>query len=1020
MKLKSIIATVAAALTFAVGCVEETDHYLSEVQVSSSYVAIPAEGGSVNVTVTSTTDWTVSNELEWLTITPASGSAGETSVAFKADAATETREGTVSINCAGQSQIINIIQQTEKTELPISTVEEINAAADGKSFRAKGTCTAISNTYYGNWYLEDETGSLYIYGTVDATGAYNWESFDISVGDIVTVEGAKTTYNSTVELVDVIVIDVEKSLIKVTEAPAEDLAKEGEDFEIKLECKGEGVSCVIPEDAKDWLTITGITTGSDAVVSFTAAANEGGDRSTTLTFKTSKSGKDYTAQATVKQLGAVIECSVAEFCAAEVGETQYKVTGVISSVVKAQYGNIYIKDWSGEVYVYGVGSSGDFETLGLKVGDIVTLQGTRGEWGGTIEMLSAQYVSHIAVTEAAISEFIVAPDSNDDYYMVTGTVKEIVNETYGNVYLTDGTNDLYVYGVYPGYGATGDDRKNFLATAGIEVGDELTMIGYKTTWDSVIELCGGIYFSHEKGVSGPQFGVEKTSITVENTATTATIGVTGDVEWTVTCPDGSGLTADPESGTGAAEVVVTLPANETADPVEYVVKVSTEAEVAVKEIEVTIKHQGKDISYSTIADLCALATGSTEVPFDLYVKDALITYVNGNNAFIEDETAGIQLYQSTGHDLTAGKKITGQITGKVKLFENFAEMTSLDVSAATLTSATVTPTVATIAEMLADYGKYINKYIKVEGVTVTKTCKGSNTTSDRKGNMKQGESEMMLYAQIKQDLEVPEGWVGDVVGIPTQYGTDYEFGLWSQDDFTKTGQATVNGKITMPETKTINVGASFDLGATVNSGATISYASDNEAVATVDQTGKVTAVAEGTANITATAPAVDGFTAAEATCVVTVAGEANPNLILEESFEGNSWTTSGSDSSAKLTSDDLPGYTTLDNIYWARTELGGVKFGTSSKTGKMTTKELDLSKGAFTIKFTAGSYSKSEGAFKVTCGDVVKEYDLTNGGADNKVMTEYTIDCEASTATTVTFETTAKRAFLNHIVIEYK
>ena len=1018
MKFKSIIAALAATLTLAVGCVKEADHYLSDIQVSSSYVAIPAEGGSQTVAVTSSASWKVSSELEWLTISPDSGSAGETAVKFSAEAATETREGSVYILCGEQTQIINIIQQTEKTELPISTVEEINAAADGKSFRAKGTCTAISNTYYGNWYLEDETGSLYIYGTVDATGAYNWESFDISVGDVVTVEGAKTTYSGTVELVDVVVIAVEKSLIKVTEAPAEDLAKEGEDFEIKLECKGEGVSCVIPDDAKDWLTITGITTGSEAVASFTAAANEGGDRSATLTFTTTSGGKTYTAQATVKQLGAIIECSIAEFCEAPVGETQYKLTGVITEVVKAQYGNIYIKDWSGDVYVYGVGSQGDFETLGLKVGDIVTLQGTRGEWGETIEMLSAQYISHIEVNELAIADFIVAPDSSDDYYMVTGTVKEIVNETYGNVYLTDGTNDLYVYGVYPGYGATGDDRKNFLATAGIEVGDELTMIGYKTTWDSVVELCGGIYFSHEKGVSGPKFGVEKTSITVENTATTATIGVTGDVEWKVTCPDGSGLTADPESGTGAAEVVVTLPANETADPVEYVVKISTEAEVDVKEIEVTIKHQGKDISYSTIAELCALAT-STEEPFELYVKDALITYVNGNNAFIEDETAGVQLYQS-GHTLTAGNKITGKISGKIKLYQNFAEMTSLDVTAATLTEASVTPTVATIAEMLADYGKYINKYIKVEGVTVTKTCKGSSALSERQGNMKQGESEMMLYAQIKQDLEVPEGWVGDVVGVPTQYGTTYEFGLWSQDDFTKTGQATVNGKITMPETKTIKVGENFELGATVNSGATISYSSDNEAVATVDQTGKVTAVAEGTATITASAPAVEGFTAAEATCVVTVEGDANPNIVFEESFEGNSWKTAGSDGSTKLTSDDLPNFTDLNNIYWARPELGGVKFGTGSKTGAMTAKDLDLSKGAFTIKFTAGSYSTSEGAFKVTCGDVVKEYDLTNSGADNKVMTEYTIDCEASTATTVTFETTSKRAYLNHIIIEYK
>ena len=58
------------------------------------------------------------------------------------------------------------------------------------------------------------------------------------------------------------------------------------------------------------------------------------------------------------------------------------------------------------------------------------------------------------------------------------------------------TNELYVYGCYPGYGATGDNRKNFIANAGIHVGDQLTMIGYKDTYNGLIELCGGIYFSH--------------------------------------------------------------------------------------------------------------------------------------------------------------------------------------------------------------------------------------------------------------------------------------------------------------------------------------------------------------------------------------------------------------------------------------------------------------------------------------------------------------------------------------------
>ena len=51
------------------------------------------------------------------------------------------------------------------------------------------------------------------------------------------------------------------------------------------------------------------------------------------------------------------------------------------------------------------------------------------------------------------------PDSSTDYYMVTGEITMIENPTYGNVYLKDGDSEIYVYGVYPGFGATGDFRK---------------------------------------------------------------------------------------------------------------------------------------------------------------------------------------------------------------------------------------------------------------------------------------------------------------------------------------------------------------------------------------------------------------------------------------------------------------------------------------------------------------------------------------------------------------------------------
>ena len=502
MKAKYIFASLVAALAVLAGCQkEETAHYLDEVQVSSSYVSVPLAGGSSTpITVTATSSWTISGVPSWLTVSPVSGSAGETKVSFSAPAALDGREAEILLTCDGATQRINVIQGL--ATVSNATCAEVNAGPDSKTYRVTGTVTNIVNTTYGNWYLEDATGSIYIYGTLDAKGnEKNFLSLGIEVGDEVTVEGPKTTYGTTVELVNVTVIKINKSLIKVAEMDPENaqLPVEGGNFTVTLENKGNGVYVEIPKDAQDWLSIASI---AGNVVTFKAAANQGGDRETLITFKTTDGKKDYTAQQTLTQKGAIVECSVADFLAAEVGNTQYRITGVITKVARADYGNVYIRDWSGEAYVYGIGAKGDFEKLGLKVGDIVTLVGKRGEYKGDAQMTGGQYESHISVTEISLADFLAKPDSKTVYYMVTGTVKDLLSSAgktndYGNLHLTDGTNELYVYGCYSGYGATGDARKGFIKKAGIKEGDELTMIGYKDTYNGLIELCGGIYFSHK-------------------------------------------------------------------------------------------------------------------------------------------------------------------------------------------------------------------------------------------------------------------------------------------------------------------------------------------------------------------------------------------------------------------------------------------------------------------------------------------------------------------------------------------
>lgn len=505
MKLKNIFLTIAACLAF-VSCDEEfVIPTMDELQLSNTYVSINKDGGSATIELTAADSWSIDATQipEWLTISPISGGAGAATVSFSAEATTKTRKVSDLIITVGEkSQYINVEQSIGIVPVSNATCAEVIAGADGKTYRVAGAVTSIANTTYGNWYLADETGEIYIYGTVDATGAYNWSSFGIEVGDVVTVEGPKTTYNGTVELVDVTVVNVEKSLIAAVDKEVT-ATKEGGVVDVRMICKsGYGVNFNIPDDYKSWITVQSISAGAGdtTIVSLNVAANEAGARNATLEFTTTASGKVYSTQVALAQEGSILEVSVAEFLAAAEDATVYRITGVVTSIVRDDRGRFNIKDYSGEVYVYNLydenGSYVSLSSLGIEVGDIVTVLGNRGSYGTTIEALNSTFEKKIDVTEISIADFLTKEDSKDVYYKVTGTISSIANTTYGNLNITDGTNTLYVYGCYPGYGATGDNRKNFLATAGINVGDELTMIGYKDTYNGTIELCGGTYFSH--------------------------------------------------------------------------------------------------------------------------------------------------------------------------------------------------------------------------------------------------------------------------------------------------------------------------------------------------------------------------------------------------------------------------------------------------------------------------------------------------------------------------------------------
>ena len=503
MKLKYFIPFFVL-FAFLASCSDDDKMtLLDEIQVSSSYVAIDVDGGSTPITLTASEAWTFDEEEipDWLTVSPMAGVAGQTTVTFSADAAPDGRTAVLHIACADKSQTINVIQGL--STVSDATCAQVIEGPESKTYRVTGTVTRIVNTTYGNWYLADETGEIYIYGTLDSKGATkNFLSWGLEVGDIITVEGPKTLYNGTVELVDVTVINIQKSLVKVEGYDPEDatIPVDGGNVAVNLSCKtNNGISVEIPEEAKDWLGIVSIAGGAEPVVTFHAGPNAGGDRNTTVVFKTTDdNGKEYTAEAKIYQKGAIVACTVAEFLEAEVGDTQYRMTGVLNGMYeyKGTIVGFYIRDWSGETLVY---KPQGFSGTEAKVGDVVTVCGKRGEYNGNAQMVSGIFEElKYVVTPVTIDEFLDKEDATDVYYMVTGTVIEIANPTYGNLYLDDGDSQIYVYGTYPGWGATGDNRKYWLETAGIEVGDKLTVIGARGTFNGSPQVSNGIYFSHEK------------------------------------------------------------------------------------------------------------------------------------------------------------------------------------------------------------------------------------------------------------------------------------------------------------------------------------------------------------------------------------------------------------------------------------------------------------------------------------------------------------------------------------------
>ena len=147
----------------------------------------------------------------------------------------------------------------------------------------------------------------------------------------------------------------------------------------------------------------------------------------------------------------------------------------------------------------------------VRVGDLVKVTGKLTKFnktpefaaGCTVEIVErAEVVEAKNLGEKTIAEFLELKNTVDTC-ILTGVVDSIKNTTYGNLYLSDATAQVYVYGVL-----TPDGEKQKFEELGVRKGDTLTVLALYSEFQGAPQVKNAIFVSVKKRVIEPGEEIE--------------------------------------------------------------------------------------------------------------------------------------------------------------------------------------------------------------------------------------------------------------------------------------------------------------------------------------------------------------------------------------------------------------------------------------------------------------------------------------------------------------------------------
>lgn len=178
----------------------------------------------------------------------------------------------------------------------------------------------------------------------------------------------------------------------------------------------------------------------------------------------------------------------------------------------------------------------------------------------------------------------------------------------------------------------------------------------------------------------------------------------------------------------------------------------------------------------------------------------MVSYVHGDNAYMEDASAGILVFLKGAQTLTAGQKFNGLVEVKAKTWYSLPEITSW-APTASMTTETVTELplqVVTVEELNNNYDKYEGRRVKVLGVTIT-----TDFSNGQSGQISQNGSSITLRAG-DNTIKTTRNDIVNVIGFPTVYNKAKQLAIWEQSAITETLKTSAKGYATYSADYAVN------------------------------------------------------------------------------------------------------------------------------------------------------------------------------------------------------------------------